>query len=59
MDKKNAPWFDNECRVAVDARRASMKKFLRACSNENFLVYEAIEKETKKLLKHKKKMYEN
>lgn len=51
----SAPWWDDECREAVEARKEALKNYTKKGSRENFLLHKKQNSVTKKFLKEKKK----
>lgn len=55
-DNAAAPWWDEECHRAIEARKEALKEYSKKGSRENYLRHKKQEAETKKILRERKKL---
>lgn len=53
------PWFDNDCRNIIDQRKSAKENWMQSQSQQNRFEYNELNRETKKLLRKKKREWLN
>ena len=54
-NKKNKPWFNNECKEAINKRKAALRKFKKEPTTSNLTNYKLYKAKARKTLKEAKK----
>ena len=55
-NKRNTPWFNDECRVVIQQRNAALRKFNKEPSTSNLNTFKLLRAKARKIIKQTKKI---